>query len=286
MASTTPWGVVPQAGAVATKAGESEDKELGNIEKSSPEPKPADSLLASSDDGEKIHALARALTQQSVKSQDGKSNPFLGSDDPLLDPLSERFSPRAWMKTLVRIQSRDPERYPQRVAGIAYKNLSAHGYGEATDYQKTFGNYPLETASLFKRTIGRRQQTKIQILRDFDGLVRSGEMLVVLGRPGSGCSTLLKTISGETDGFFVDSESYLNYQGISMKQMHNDFRGECIYQAEVDVHFPQLTVGQTLEFAARARGMFELPVKYNGLINVQHPGTEYQESPGISTPST
>jgi ATP-binding cassette subfamily G (WHITE) protein 2 (PDR) len=36
--------------------------------------------------------------------------------------------------------------------------------------------------------------------------------------------------------------------------MHSDFRGECIYQAEVDVHFPQLTVGQTLEFAARARG--------------------------------
>jgi ABC-type multidrug transport system ATPase subunit len=39
-----------------------------------------------------------------------------------------------------------------------------------------------------------------------------------------------------------------------MKTMHKDFRGECIYQAEVDVHFPQLTVGQTLDFAARARG--------------------------------
>ena len=35
--------------------------------------------------------------------------------------------------------------------------------------------------------------------------------------------------------------------------MHKDFRGECIYQGELDVHFPQLTVGQTLEFAARAR---------------------------------
>jgi ABC-type multidrug transport system ATPase subunit len=65
----------------------------------------------------------------------------------------------------------------------------------------------------------------------------------------------LKTISGETAGFNVDKETTINYQGISMKQMHNDFRGECIYQAEVDVHFPQLTVGQTLEFAARARGM-------------------------------
>ena len=69
----------------------------------------------------------------------------------------------------------------------------------------------------------------------------------------SGCSTLLKTISGETDGFEVAGDSYLNYQGIPMETMHKDFRGECIYQAEVDVHFPQLTVGQTLEFAARAR---------------------------------
>ena len=41
--------------------------------------------------------------------------------------------------------------------------------------------------------------------------------------------------------------------GISMDTMHKDFRGECIYQAEVDVHFPQLTVGQTLGFAAEAR---------------------------------
>lgn len=69
----------------------------------------------------------------------------------------------------------------------------------------------------------------------------------------SGCSTLLKTISGETNGFYVDKDSHINYQGISAKKMHNDFRGECIYQAEVDVHFPQLTVGQTLEFAAKAR---------------------------------
>jgi ATP-binding cassette, subfamily G (WHITE), member 2, PDR len=35
--------------------------------------------------------------------------------------------------------------------------------------------------------------------------------------------------------------------------MDEQFRGECIYQAEDDVHFPQLTVGQTLEFAAQAR---------------------------------
>lgn len=35
--------------------------------------------------------------------------------------------------------------------------------------------------------------------------------------------------------------------------MHKTFRGEVIYQAETDIHFPNLTVGQTLLFAALAR---------------------------------
>ncbi|KAH9205011.1 hypothetical protein DL95DRAFT_318385, partial [Leptodontidium sp. 2 PMI_412] len=55
----------------------------------------------------------------------------------------------------------------------------------------------------------------IEILRNFEGLVRSGEMLVVLWPPGSGCSTLLKTISSETHGIYVAEDSELNYQDIS-----------------------------------------------------------------------
>ena len=35
--------------------------------------------------------------------------------------------------------------------------------------------------------------------------------------------------------------------------MKNQFRGEAIYTAETDVHFPQLSVGDTLKFAALAR---------------------------------
>lgn len=79
---------------------------------------------------------------------------------------------------------------------------------------RTFSNVVLEVLGLFNKITGRGQR-KIQILRDFEGLIKSGELLVVLGKPGSGCSTLLKTISGETDGFFIDSESNINYQGIS-----------------------------------------------------------------------
>jgi ATP-binding cassette subfamily G (WHITE) protein 2 (PDR) len=35
--------------------------------------------------------------------------------------------------------------------------------------------------------------------------------------------------------------------------MHNEFRGQCVYEAEIDVHFPLLTVQETLEFAAECR---------------------------------
>ncbi|KFZ15068.1 hypothetical protein V502_05793 [Pseudogymnoascus sp. VKM F-4520 (FW-2644)] len=251
MASAAPWAVSTQTQVMVDTI---VPGGFGNDHKRQDSDKPPESTLNSSEDGEIVYELARGFIQHSIKNANGEHvNPFDGPDDSMLDPQSEKFNYKTWIKNLVGIQSRDPDRYPARVAGISYKNLGAHGFGEATDYQKTFGNYPLEGIELINRMVGRRRQRKIQILKNFDGLIQSREMLVVLGRPGSGCSTLLKTISGETDGFFVDAKSQINYQGIPMETMHKDFRGECIYQAEVDVHFPQLTVGQTLEFAARAR---------------------------------
>jgi len=41
--------------------------------------------------------------------------------------------------------------------------------------------------------------------------------------------------------------------------MRTHFRGEAIYAAEVDVHFPMLSVGDTLAFAAMARAPRHLP---------------------------
>ncbi|KAL3427777.1 ABC transporter cdr4 [Phlyctema vagabunda] len=250
---SSPWGVVPQSEAVVKDFVSGERDPDGQTS-------PIPARLLSSEDGSEtdqddtVTQLAKTFTHNSVKNSQGQYlNPFEGTDDPLLDPNSGSFSQRAWIKTLIGIASRDPERYPSRIAGISYKNLNVHGFGESTDYQKTFGNYPLALSNIPNMLKGEKGKTKIQILRNFDGLIKSGEMLVVLGRPGSGCSTLLKTISGETNGFFVDNSSQINYQGIPKETMHKDFRGECIYQAEVDVHFPQLTVGQTLSFAADAR---------------------------------
>ncbi|MCJ1266994.1 hypothetical protein MMC22_006879 [Lobaria immixta] len=258
MASAGLWGAVPQAEAVAqdaTRAVENlEHSDSSATDSATDSASGLDKDPLDQEQGElEVARLARQLTQHSIKNSDGSyPNPFEGSHDPALDPHSGKFNPEIWTKTLLGLESRDPDRYPKRVAGVSYRNLNVHGFGALTDYQKTFSNVVLEVVGLFNRITG-RGQTKIQILRDFEGLVKSGELLVVLGKPGSGCSTLLKTISGETHGFYIDKASNINYQGIPMEKMHQDFRGECMYQAEVDVHFPQLTVGQTLTFAAQAR---------------------------------
>lgn len=84
-------------------------------------------------------------------------------------------------------------------------------------------------------------------------------MCVILDPPGSGCSTFLKAIAGEKSGIYINKKSYFNYHGFSAEEMHTEHRGDLIYTAELDVHFPMLTVGETLTFASRARCQDVLP---------------------------
>jgi ATP-binding cassette, subfamily G (WHITE), member 2, PDR len=165
----------------------------------------------------------------------------------------------------------DPARGRKRSAGIAYRNLNVYGFGTTTDYQKTFATYPFVCFNMLAKLFGRQKKSRIDILQDFEGVVESGEMLMVLGKPGSGCTSFLKALAGQTHGFFIDPNSEMNYQGkpgikpllaslsdqelpgVPQDVMQKEFRGECSYQAESDIHFPQLTVKQTLNIAARAR---------------------------------
>ncbi|KAF2866969.1 ABC-transporter extracellular N-terminal-domain-containing protein [Massariosphaeria phaeospora] len=159
-----------------------------------------------------VHQLARRYTAQSHHSSTGQ-NPFHAEPGSSLDPNGDHFNARAWCKAMLHLQTSDEHAHPPRTAGVSFSNLNVHGFGADSDYQKSVGNVWLEGPGLVKRIMGDRGR-KINILRSVDGLVEAGEMLVVLGPPGSGCSTFLKTITGETHGFFVDEKSDINYQGV------------------------------------------------------------------------
>lgn len=126
-----------------------------------------------------------------------------------LDPHSSDFNYGEWLRNMLYERGE----FHKGIIGVAYRNLNAYGFGTQTDYQKTFANYPLTYLSRLGTFFRQQRKSRISILQDFDGLVGSGEMLVVLGRPGSGCSTLLKTLAGQTYSFHIDDKSTINYQG-------------------------------------------------------------------------
>ncbi|KAE8149283.1 ABC-2 type transporter-domain-containing protein [Aspergillus avenaceus] len=176
----------------------------------------------------------------------------LNLDDPVFDPTSGQFDQYKWTRKTLKLL--DKEGIPRpRSTGAVFQNLNVSGSGAALQYQNTVGSIlvaplrPQNWLSLAKRA------PEKEILRNFDGLLKSGEMLIVLGRPGSGCSTFLKTLCGQLHGLKLRKSSEIQYNGIPMEKMHKEFKGEVLYNQEVDRHFPHLTVGQTLEFAAAAR---------------------------------
>lgn len=103
--------------------------------------------------------------------------------------------------------------HPRPRIGVSFRRLSCYAFVTREQCQATFASSAL---AMCRSVVGFFRQPKtqrVQILRDFEGLVRPGEMLLVLGRPGSGCSTFLKTLCGFTRGFFLDSDVEISYHG-------------------------------------------------------------------------
>ncbi len=73
-----------------------------------------------------------------------------------------------------------------------------------------------------------------------------------MGRPGSGCSTFLKTLANQREEYH-SVEGEVHYDSLSSEELAKHYRGDVQYCPEDDVHFPTLTVEQTLRFAVKTR---------------------------------
>ncbi|KAI0307355.1 ABC-2 type transporter-domain-containing protein [Multifurca ochricompacta] len=86
------------------------------------------------------------------------------------------------------------------------------------------------------------------ILHKCSGLAKPCEMILVLGRPGSGCTTFLKVIANDRGGHYAINGEVC-YSGIDAAEMGMVYKGETVYNQDKDVHISTLTVAQTLAFA-------------------------------------
>lgn len=184
--------------------------------------------------------------------------------DESLDPRSDNFSSVRWVQNMAQVCENDPDFYKPFSLGCVWKDLSASGDSADISYQGTFSNMPMKVCKLVWRCMSRRvfcreknknkeDSSTFQILKPMDGCIDPGELLVVLGRPGAGCTTLLKSISVNTHGFKLSPDTKISYNGFSNKEIKNHYRGEVVYNAESDIHIPHLTVFQTLYTVARLK---------------------------------
>ncbi|KAJ5280475.1 ABC multidrug transporter atrF [Penicillium angulare] len=95
------------------------------------------------------------------------------------------------------------------------------------------------------------------ILHNSHGCVKPGEMLLVLGRPGSGCTTLLKMLANRRGGY-KSVEGDVRFGSLTSDEA-SKYRGQIIMNTEEELFFPTLTVGQTMDFATRLKVPFKLP---------------------------
>ena len=141
--------------------------------------------------------------------------------------------------------------------GVVFSHLTVKGVASGASFVRTLPHAILGTfgPDLYRILCGFFPGLRIghggelrTILNDFTGVVRHGEMMMVLGRPGSGCSTFLKVIANNRDSY-ASVEGHVSYSGIPADEARKRYRGEVVYNAEDDQHLPTLTVGQTLKFS-------------------------------------
>ena len=130
------------------------------------------------------------------------------SRDSTLDPDSPDFDIYKWAKITMR--AADKANIKLRQASFSFKNLNVSGSSSSANFEPTVASTFMMPFRIREHiSLGKRPETRI--LRHCDGVVKPGEMLLVLGCPGSGCSTFLKTMAGDLSGLKVDSSSDLHY---------------------------------------------------------------------------
>ncbi|KAJ1656431.1 ATP-binding cassette transporter snq2, partial [Coemansia sp. RSA 1694] len=206
--------------------------------------------------GERLHVSVSRGTERFKSIQRTFSKPLSLSDEEEAAAMPDTggFDLTTWLTG--RQQKQGPP-FAKRI-GLVFDDVSVFGDNVSNRHIATVVTpfYKLGKAAL--NGFGLRQlfaggcDKHRQLLHNVSGVVEDGEMLLVLGRPGSGCSTLLRVL-GNRRGTYKKIAGSVSYGGLTPEEVEKRYRGEVAYNQEDDVHFPTLTVRKTLEFAIQCK---------------------------------
>ena len=136
-----------------------------------------------------------------------------------------------------------------RKSGITFQDLCVYGVDESFAIAPTVTDLLKGPVGAVQAILSQMKTPPRKILKNLNGFAKPGESVLVLGRPGAGCTTFLKALSGTDFDLYKGVTGDIRYDGLPQKEMLKLFKNDLVYNPELDVHFPHLTVDQTLTFA-------------------------------------
>ncbi|XP_021898918.1 LOW QUALITY PROTEIN: pleiotropic drug resistance protein 3-like [Carica papaya] len=138
---------------------------------------------------------------------------------------------------------------------VRYKNLLVEAECEVVEGKPlpTLWNSLKRVLSELLKLLGaKRQEAKIRILDDVSGIIKPGRMTLLLGPPGSGKTSLLKSLSGNLDKS-LKFTGEISYNGCMLEEFVP--QKTSAYISQYDLHIAEMTVRETLDFSARCQGV-------------------------------
>lgn len=217
-------------------------------------------------------SLWTTLTRQSTFSERDRERERydIGDEDEV-----DQDHPEWEMKSEVnaRYEKDRASNLKDRKLGVTWRNLTVLGEGEdAAVHENVLSQFNIPT----KIAEGRRAKTRDSrktIIQDTHGCVKPGEMLLVLGRPGAGCTTLLNMLANRRFGY-AEVTGDVHWGSMDHKEVLQ-YRGQVVMNTEEEIHFPTLTVGQTMDFATRMKVPAHRPSDLKSAVEYQQSVKEF-----------
>jgi ATP-binding cassette subfamily G (WHITE) protein 2 (SNQ2) len=226
------------------------------------------------------NAIIRTLSNSPVFLERKPSRPYesdseSGANEKIINTDGE------WqmMPDLKAMQDQDQkDNIKDRKLGVTWKNLTVKGIGADAAINENFGSQFNIPRSIKE---GRNGASLKTIIENSHGCVKPGEMLLVLGRPGAGCTSLLKMLANRRLGY-AEVDGDVRFGTLDHKEAAQ-YRGQIVMNTEEELFFPTLTVAQTADFATRMKIPFHLPSNMQNAVDYQRQTRDFLlKSMGIS----
>ncbi|CAL0325454.1 unnamed protein product [Lupinus luteus] len=138
---------------------------------------------------------------------------------------------------------------------VKYKNLHVEAECEVVQGKPlpTLWNSFTTSFSGFVKTIScNTQEANASILKDVSGIIKPSRLTLLLGPPGCGKTTFLMALAGKLDQPLKVSGE-ISYNGYKLDEFVP--QKSSAYISQYDLHVPEMTVRETIDFSARCQGV-------------------------------